>query len=73
MITSCLLGVNDFKHHVPNSIVHQTEQLFHEEPHIVNPLFKDTSDGILHTLRKRPPTTFHEALEVYFILTTAFE
>ena len=67
------LGVEDFKHHIPSSTISVTEQLFHEETYIVDPLFKLTSDAILNTLGKTAPTNFNEALEAYFILAMAFK
>ena len=67
-----MTGVEDFKHHVPNHILCQTEQLFHEEPYIVDPLYKLTADTILSILGKSAPTNFYEGLEAYFILEAAF-
>lgn len=69
-IYTCMcIGVEDF---VPNHILWQTEQLFNEEPYIVDPLYKLTADAILSILGKSAPTNFYEGLEAYFILVAAF-
>ena len=70
---TCNYRVEDFKHPVPQRLISVTEQLFREEPIIVDPHFRLTSDAILNALGKSAPTNFLEALEAYYILVIALQ
>ena len=65
MMVMCntILGVEDFKHHVTNHTLCQTESLFHEEPLLVCPLFQSTADTILTALGKRTPYSIYRSSE----------
>ena len=70
MMNKLYASVEDFKHNFQEQLLHDAEAMFYEEPQIVCNEFKLLAEAVLTYYGMNPsnPSSFLEALEVYFCI-----
>ena len=68
-----LVGSQDYIHAVNHQMLSSIRDEFCEEPSLVCPEFRHLAEAILFILNLNSPTTFLQALEVYFVLIVTIE
>ena len=68
-----MTGTQDVMHPIDLEILQEVETQFCKEPLLVNSEFKNLADAILNSCDLDPPSTFLQALEVYFVVLGTLE